>query len=152
MRMKRTLNIAFTILASLIVFAPLSAWAQATITGRVVSADGRPLGSTNVVIPELNISVGTNSDGRYTIVVPAGRANGQSVTLRARHIGFIPDSKPLVLSDGPQSADFSLREDINRLQEVVITGVTGATEQTKVPFSVSTVNAEDLAKVPSSSP
>jgi TonB-linked SusC/RagA family outer membrane protein len=152
MRMKRTLNIAFTILASLIVFAPLSAWAQATITGRVVSADGRPLGSTNVVIPELNISVGTNSDGRYSIVVPAGRANGQSVTLRARHIGFIPDSKPLVLSDGPQSADFSLREDINRLQEVVITGVTGATEQTKVPFSVSTVNAEDLAKVPSSSP
>ena len=152
MRMKRNLNIAFAVLSSLVVLAPLSAWAQATITGRVVSADGRPLGNSNIVIPELNISVGTNSDGRYTIVVPAGRANGQSVTLRARHIGFLPDSKAIVVSDGAQAADFSLREDINRLAEVVITGVTGATEQTKVPFSVSTVNAEDLAKVPSSSP
>jgi TonB-linked SusC/RagA family outer membrane protein len=152
MRMKRILNIAFAVLSSLVVFAPISAWAQATITGRVVSAEGRPLGNSNIVIPELNISVGTNSDGRYTIVVPAGRATGQSVTLRARHIGFLPDSKTFLVNDGPLTADFSLREDINRLAEVVITGVTGATEQTKVPFSVSTVNAEDLAKVPSSSP
>ena len=137
MSMKRILNIAFAVLCSLVALAPISAWAQATITGRVVSAEGRPLGNSNVVIPELNISVGTNSDGRYTIVVPAGRANGQSVTVRARHIGFLPDARTLVVNDGPLSADFSLREDINRLAEVVITGVTGATEQAKVPFSVS---------------
>ncbi|MDP9200341.1 MAG: SusC/RagA family TonB-linked outer membrane protein [Gemmatimonadota bacterium] len=149
--MKRTLNTAFVALSSLVVLAPLSAWAQATITGRVVSEQGRVLANTNVLIPELNISVGTNSEGRYTIVIPADRATGRSVTLRARHIGFIPDAKPIALTAGAQTADFSLREDVNRLAEVVITGVTGATEQTKVPFSVSTVNAEDLAKVPASS-
>jgi len=152
MRIKRTLNTVFAVLSSLVLLAPLSVWAQATITGRVVSEQGRVLANTNILIPELNISVGTNSEGRYTIVVPAARANGQSVTLRARHIGFVPDSKPIALTVGAQTADFSLREDINRLAEVVITGVIGATEQTKVPFSVSTVNAEDLAKVPASSP
>jgi len=152
MRMKRTLNTAFVILSSLVLFGPLSVWAQATITGRVVSERGLPLGNTNVLIPELNISVGTNSEGRYTIVVPAGRAAGQSVTIRARHIGFVPDSRPITLTIGAQTADFSLREDINRLAEVVITGVTGATEQTKVPFAVSRVDAVDLARVPAANP
>lgn len=152
MRMKRTLNIAFAVLSSLVVFAPLSAWAQATITGRVVSAEGRPLGNSNILIPELNISVGTNSDGRYTIVVPSSRSNGQAVTIRARHIGFIPEAKPILVTPGAQTSDFSLREDINRLAEVVITGVTGATEQTKVPFAVSRVDAVDLARVPAANP
>ncbi len=152
MRMNRTLNTAFVVLSSLVFLAPLSVWAQATITGRVVSEQGRPLGNTTVLIPELNISVGTNSEGRYTIVVPEGRVDGRAVTIRARHIGFVPDSRPITLIAGAQTADFSLREDINRLAEVVITGVTGATEQTKVPFSVSTVNSEDLLKVPAGSP
>jgi TonB-linked SusC/RagA family outer membrane protein len=152
MRMKRILKIGFVVLSSLAVFAPAAVWAQTTITGTVQSEAGRPLANTNVLIPELNISVGTNNEGRYTIVVPAARATGQSVTIRARHIGFVPDARPVVLTAGSVTANFSLREDINRLAEVVITGVTGATEQTKVPFSVSTVNAEDLNKAPASSP
>lgn len=152
MRMKRILKIGFVVLSSLVVFAPAAVWAQTTITGTVQSEAGRPLANTNVLIPELNISVGTNNEGRYTIVVPAARATGQSVTLRARHIGFVPDARPVVLTAGSVTANFSLREDINRLAEVVITGVTGATEQTKVPFSVSTVNAEDLNRVPATSP
>jgi len=152
MRMKSSLNIAFVVLSSLVVLAPAAAWAQVSITGTVLSEAGHPLANANVLIPELNISVGTNSEGHYTIAVPASRTNGQSVTIRVRHIGFIPNSKPIALTPGAQTADFSLREDINRLAEVVITGVTGATEQTKVPFSVSTVNAEDLQKVPASSP
>lgn len=151
MRIKRILSVAFGVLSSLVILTS-AAWAQATISGRVLSEQGRALANTNVLIPELSISVATNTDGRYTIVVPAARANGQSVTLRARHIGFTPNAKSILLVPGAQTADFSLREDINRLAEVVITGVTGATEQTKVPFSVSTVNAEDLAKVPASSP
>ena len=152
MRMKRILSIAFVFFASLAFFAPDSASAQATISGRVVSEQGRVLSNTNVLIPELSISVATNGEGRYTIVVPAARANGQAVSLRARHIGYTPDTRPVLLTTGTQTVDFSLREDINRLAEVVVTGVTGATEQTKVPFSVSTVTAEDLNKVPSSSP
>ncbi len=152
MRMKRILSIAFVFLASLVIFAPDSALAQATISGRVVTEQGRVLSNTNVLIPELSISVATNGEGRYTIVVPAARANGQAVSLRARHIGYTPDTRPILLTAGTQTVDFSLREDINRLAEVVVTGVTGATEQTKVPFSVSSVSAEDLNRVPASNP
>jgi len=150
--MKRILSIAFVFLTSLIFFAPDSASAQATISGRVVTEQGRVLANTNVLIPELSISVATNGEGRYTIVVPASRSNGQAVSLRARHIGYTPDTRPILLSSGAQTVDFALREDVNRLAEVVVTGVTGATEQTKVPFSVSTVTAADLNRVPASSP
>jgi TonB-linked SusC/RagA family outer membrane protein len=122
--------------------------AQTTITGKVVTEDGRPLASANVIIADLSISVGTNGSGNYTIVVPGSRATGQTVNVRARAIGYAPGVKPIALTGGSQTLNFTLREDVNRLAEVVITGVTGATEQTKVPFSVSTVNASDLDKVP----
>ncbi len=125
---------------------------QATITGRVTGANGDPLRGANVTVSELAISVATNETGNYTIVVPQARISGQSVTVRVRAIGYTPDTKQVVLRAGSQSASFSLRRDINRLAEVVVTGVTGATEQTKVPFAVSRVDAEDLDKVPSSNP
>jgi TonB-linked SusC/RagA family outer membrane protein len=152
MNMKRTriLTLAVFGLAGVVIATPLLA--QTTITGQVVSEAGRVLGNSNVYINELRISVGTNAEGRYTIVVPENRANGQTVALGARHIGFVPSTRSITLGAGAQTVDITLREDVNRLAEVVITGVTGATEQTKVPFSVSTVSAEDLNKVPASSP
>jgi TonB-linked SusC/RagA family outer membrane protein len=152
MNMKRIRILVLTVfgLAGVSVATPLRA--QTTITGQVVSEQGRVLANANVYINELRISVGTNAEGRYTIVVPAAQATGQTVALGARHIGFTPITRSVVLGAGAQTVDLTLREDVNRLAEVVITGVTGATEQTKVPFSVSTVNAEDLLKVPASSP
>jgi TonB-linked SusC/RagA family outer membrane protein len=153
MSMKRTRIMiagAFALLAA--AFTARDAQAQATITGRVVSEQGRELASANVVIQDLAISVGTNTQGRYTIVVPGSRTAGQSVAVRARAIGFVPAVRTITLTPGTQTIDFTLREDINRLAEVVITGVTGATEQTKVPFAVSTIDAADLAKVPAGSP
>ena len=44
-----------------------------------------------------------------------------------------------------------MRKDINRLQEVVVTGVTGATEQKKTTFAVTSLNSEeDLVVKPAS--
>ena len=44
-----------------------------------------------------------------------------------------------------------LKRDINRLQEVVVTGVTGATEQKKTTFAVTSLNSEqDLVVKPAS--
>ena len=88
-----------------------------TITGRVMSEQGKELVSANVVIPDLTISVGTNNAGRYTINVPAGRAAGQNVVVRARAIGFVPAVKTVTLTGGAQTVDFSLREDVNRLRK-----------------------------------
>jgi hypothetical protein len=63
---------------------------SAVITGKVQAEGGMALPAANVLIPEMNISVGTNESGVYTITVPPERARGQTVTIRARAIGFAP--------------------------------------------------------------
>ena len=117
---------------------------SAVLTGRVASDQNVPLPGANVLISELNISVATNEAGRYTITIPPERVRGQSVVLRVRSIGFTPDSRPVTINAGSQTFDFTLKPDVNRLQEVVVTGVTGATERAKVPFTVSRVDSADM--------
>jgi TonB-linked SusC/RagA family outer membrane protein len=139
-----------TALAGLLpsVVSPPRALAQgtdgATITGVVASDQQQPLMGANVFITELNISVGTNEQGRYTITIPAGRVRGQTVVVRVRSIGFVPGQQSITLNPGAQTANFALKADVNRLQEVVVTGVTGATERAKVPFTVSRVDSADM--------
>jgi len=123
----------------------------AVITGKVTTDQGREIEGANVVIPELNISVGTNAAGNYTIVIPPARLSGGPATLRVRAIGFVPKSSLIALSEGPRTANFALAQDINRLEAVVTTGVTGATSQLKLPFTVSRIDSSDM-KVPAANP
>ena len=95
-----------------------------TISGRVTGAEaGAPLTAANVSIPELNIAVPVGQDGRYRLVVPAARVQGQMVNLVARMIGYQASTVPVRLNAGETlDRDFSLRQDPLRLQEVVVTG------------------------------
>jgi TonB-linked SusC/RagA family outer membrane protein len=140
-------------LAVALLLVPALAQAQgpAVITGVVKSEFGDPLENANVYIVELAISVGTNATGKYTLTIPADRVRGQAVQLRARAIGYKADFKPLTVRAGNQTFDFTLQKDVNRLQEVVTTGVTGATEQKKLAFSVAQVSEKDMP-VPGSNP
>src|SRR5215208_6846965 len=117
---------------------------NASITGRVASDDGRPLEGANVFITEMNVSVGTNAQGRYSILIPAARVQGQAVNVRVRSIGFTPQAKPVTVQAGEQTVDFTLAVDVQRLNTVVTTGVTAGTEKAKVPFAVDRVTAADL--------
>ena len=120
---------------------------NATIQGKVTSDQGRPLEGANVFITELGLSIGTNAAGNFTIVVPGARVRGQTVILRARAIGQRPDAKSIVLRPGAITQNFALTADLNRLSEVVVTGVTGATEQTKTPFAIARVTSDQMPVV-----
>ena len=139
--------------AVLLFLLPSMAQAQgpAIITGQVKSEFGDPLENANVYIVELAISVGTSATGKYTLTIPADRVRGQALQLRARAIGYKAELKPLTVRAGNQTFDFSLQKDVNRLQEIVTTGVTGATEQKKLAFSVAQVSDKDMP-VPGSNP
>ena len=140
--------------AAALLLLPMAAQAQggpAVITGVVKSEFGDPLENANVYIVELALSVGTNATGRYTLTIPADRVRGQVVQLRARSIGYKADAKPLTVRAGNQTFDWALQKDVNRLQEIVTTGVTGATEQKKLAFSVAQVSEKDMP-VPGANP
>lgn len=123
----------------------------ATITGRVTTEGGQPLFGANVNIEALQVQVGTNEDGRYSISIPGARVRGQQVVLRVRSFGYAPEAKSITLSEGAQTHDFVLAQDVNRLTAQVVTGVAGATELRKLPFTVAQVTAEDMP-VPGANP
>src|SRR5689334_6685860 len=117
----------------------------ATITGKVTTEFGQPIDQANVYITEINVSVGTNAQGVYTITLPTARATGAAVNLRVRAIGYQPGIRPIRVTAGSQTQDFQLKQDVNRLNEVVVTGTVGeGTERSKVPFAISRLTAEDI--------
>ncbi len=131
-------GLATTVLAS-------TAFAQgAVITGTVKSQQGQNLQGAQVRIADLNVAVGTNEDGTYRITLAAERIRGQTVVLSVRMIGFKPQTKNVTMSAGNQTHDFTLDVDVNRLSEVVVTGVTGATETKKLAFTVDKVDQANL--------
>ncbi len=147
----RGLNASILALLLSLTTASVASAQGATVTGRVTSEAGQPLYGANVTIEALAISVGTAEDGRYTINVPGARVRGQQVVLRARMFGFVPVVRTITVAAGSQTQDFALKQDVNRLSQVVVTGVSGATEVKKLPFTVAQVTAEDMP-VPGANP
>jgi hypothetical protein len=125
---------------------------NAVIRGTITSQDRKePVAGANVLIPALNISVLSSDRGAYVITVPAARIPTTPIGLTARAIGFKSLTRTMTIQAGEQTADFTLQTDINRLEEVVVTGTLEGVERAKVPFSVGRLNAEDLP-VPSVDP
>jgi len=134
-------------LGLLAVFLGLTAQAhaQATFRGRVASTSGDPLAGSTVSIGELQLQVLTNAQGQFVLTVPAARVSGQTVNLTARAIGYKAVSRVIAsLTQGERTIDFDLAQDINRLEEIVVTGSLEGVARAKVPFSVGRLNSEDL--------
>ncbi len=143
--------IARAALGLLLAASVTEAQQNAVLTGKVTSEAGQVLAQAQVYITEMTISVATNDQGVYTITIPAARATGQTVNLRARAIGYAPAVAQVQLNLGSQTRDFTLRRDINRLSEVTVTGSIEGTERAKVPFAIGRVTAEEMP-VPSLDP
>ncbi|MEO6778365.1 MAG: SusC/RagA family TonB-linked outer membrane protein [Gemmatimonadaceae bacterium] len=129
----------------------VQAQAQVVVSGTVTSEQGQKLSNANVYINELSISVATNADGHYSMTLTPARLRGAtSITMRARAIGYTPVQR--ITTATSQTLDFKLRQDVNRLSEVVISGVTAGTEQKNLPFNITHVDAADLTRVSASDP
>jgi TonB-linked SusC/RagA family outer membrane protein len=117
---------------------------NAVITGKVTSESGQPIEAANLYINDLAVSVGSNAAGVYTISIPAARVSGQKVNLRIRAIGHQSTLRVVTIVPGTQTQNFSLRQDVNRLDEVVVTGSIEGTERSKVPFAVGRITEADI--------
>src|SRR5437016_11777121 len=138
-----------TITTALLVGA--AGWLQAqgaVSTGKVTGRQGEALGGALVLIDELGAAVATTTAGTYTLTLTADKTKGQTVTLRARYIGFQPGVKQITLTPGTQTQDFQLKFDPMQLEAVVVTGVAEATERKKLTFAVGSVDASQLQQAP----
>jgi TonB-dependent SusC/RagA subfamily outer membrane receptor len=91
----------------LLIGAPALAQTSVTITGHV-SSGRMPLQGASVRIEQLDMATITNADGRYSIIVPSSRVQGQTVTLTARYLRYLPASVQVVLVGGSLVQDFDL--------------------------------------------
>ena len=121
---------------------------SAVITGKVTGRQGEALGGAIVVIDEFSAAVATTTQGTYTLTVAPERTKGQTVTLRARYIGYKPEVKQITLTPGTQTQDLELKFDPMQIDAVVVTGVAEATEAKKLTFAVGHVDASQLNQAP----
>lgn len=144
--MYRTLH--RTLVASAVIAAlPLSARAQSpvTVTGRVVSEAGQPLGSVQVFIQSLNVGTVTRDDGTYTLQVPA-RAAGTTVTVGARRIGFNATSQQVALRGTSVAVNFSLSTAATQLTGVVVTAQGIERDKSSLGTAQQTVTSAELTQ------
>src|SRR4051812_3991298 len=122
-----------------------SAQSGATISGTVTSEEGTPLPGATVLIQGTTIGTHTDDAGRYTIVVPASRANGQSAVLVARTIGYAARQVPVVLTSGSTlTQNFSLVVNPLNLDVVVVTGAGTSTTRERLTTTINTVDSTAL--------
>jgi TonB-linked SusC/RagA family outer membrane protein len=139
-----TLRIGAVLLALLASTAGAAAAQNAVIRGTVRSDVGELIEGASVIIPEMALQSATAANGQYLITIAAARVRNQTVMLRYRMIGFRPHTLTLVVRPGEQVFDVTLQTDVNRLEDIVVTGVMEGTAQTATTFAVARVDLSDV--------
>lgn len=121
----------------------LPAFAQQTVKGTVVDKSGTPLAGVVVQVKEsLNTAI-TGLDGKFSVAAYDGQ------TLNFTCLGL--KAVDLVLSNGQTTADVTMEEDSEYLEEVVVVGY-GTTKKRDLAGSVSSIKADDVKAGVISSP
>jgi len=128
------------LISSLLVFYSMFSFAQErTVTGTVTSAnEDEPIPGVNVIVKGTDRGTVTDIDGNYSVSASSNDA------LNFSYIGYESIEVPV----GSRSViDVSLQEDVQQLEEIVVTGY-GSQVRRDVTGAISTVKGEDLAEVP----
>ncbi len=130
----------FTLL-TLLAACVSTAFAQNTLTGKIKAAttDSTALQGVSVYIPDLKIGAVTKEDGTFTINnVPNG-----TFLIQASSIGYASMVKEINVKESA-TANFVLHASSIEIKEVIVTGVSSATEADSNPINVDVVNKNDL--------
>jgi len=132
--------------AGLLMIAAVPLLAQGTVTGRIVTEEGKtPLGDVQLLVEGTSIATVTNATGQYTLRnVPAGPRE-----IRVLRVGYTAQKKPVTVVAGTSvTLDFEMVQTVVKLQEVVTTA-TGEQRRVELGHTVATVDvARKIAEAP----
>lgn len=112
---------------------------QRIVTGSVTTEEGEPLVGVTINLKGTNYGATTDSNGHYSINVPAGQA-----TLLFTYVGFI--SREIEIGTN-QIVNVSLAVDDTSLDEIVVVGY-GRQRKSDLTGSISSVKGQDLTMLP----
>jgi len=116
-----------------------------TVSGRVTSDAGAPLASASVLVDGMGVGTITRDDGRYTFVVPAARAHGQTAQLTAKLIGYKAKSVTITLA-GTITQDFVLESNPLQLGVVIVTGAGTTSAREKIGTVINSVDSTAISR------
>jgi TonB-linked SusC/RagA family outer membrane protein len=138
-------NVLFTVYDRQIILTPreqsemLIAFQQQSVTGTVKDKNGAPIPGVIVLVTGTTRGVTTNTDGNFSIEVPAG-----SKSLTFSFIGMKPQE---VMLDGKTTFTVTMEEDFINIDEVVVTALGIKRSEKALGYSVQTVSGEIVQKV-----
>jgi len=122
---------------------------KGTIVGRVLEArTGEPLPGANVALKGTTMGAATTTEGFYIIRnVPAG-----THTIVASFIGYHSQERTVTVAPNARTtADFSLKESVLQMDEIVVTGTGTGVKRKAITAAVGTISAKDIEGTPSQS-
>ena len=114
-------------------------YAQHMVSGVVKDVTGEPIIGANVVVKGTNNGTITDLDGKFSIELSDGE------TLQVSFIGY--NSKDVMVGAGENHIKVQLREDTQKLDEVVVVGY-GTQIKRAVTGSVQSIKSEEMADMP----
>lgn len=123
----------------------LLVWAQSASIQGTVKADGIPLGFVNVIVDDGKHGTVTDSLGRFSF----NRLLSGDHTIKFSFVGFIPQSQKVALSNGQSLVlNIELKEDLQSLDEVVVTGTMKEITRMESPVPVEVYSPKFFRKNP----
>lgn len=126
------------ILYTFFILCGLSAYAQTTITGKVVDDKGDPIPSANIVIQGLTIGTATDFDGNFTLTTD----EVPPFNIVASSIGFLEST--LRVTQNEQSVTFTLKEQQTQLDEIVLSASRTPERIFESPVTVERFGLQDI--------
>ena len=120
-----------------VILLPVSLYAQIkTISGQVTDTKSNPLASASVLITHSTQGTSTDAEGKFKITVP------ENAFIVVSAIGY--KSQTFKVSDISGDLSVKLEEDVAKLEEVVVTGLTTTVKRRNLANSIATVNSKQL--------
>ena len=133
--LKKVRLLLYVLLVGLV---PTLAFAQKTISGKVLDPRNNPLEAATVIDPVSKRAAVTQRDGSFQLEV-ASTTTGVDVS----YAGFVTQRVPI----GNGTLNIVLAEDNSKLTEVVITGLASNIKRSNSANSVATLNAKELTGI-----
>ncbi len=127
-----------------LLFSAGSLFGQGVVTGKVANTSGTPISGATILIQGTETGVSADAEGNFTINIPSNET-----TLIISAVGYANQS---VRVQAGRSYNVNLQAGTGEdLEDVIVTGVAGATSRKKMTVSVTKVNSEQLNAVPATS-
>ncbi|WP_448635767.1 carboxypeptidase-like regulatory domain-containing protein [Pedobacter panaciterrae] len=127
----------FSLIFSCSFFLAFYSFAQQVIRGKVMDAsNGTEIPGASVLVKGASTGTSTQSNGSYSISVPAN-----ATTLVVKYLGFISQE---VTIDGRTEINISLMQDSESLSEVVVTALGIKRSERSLGYSTQEVKGDNL--------